>query len=107
MTGTLGKIRELLGQIGSTPHEVAETLGGRNITGPPEDPHCCPIACLILTDIPGAANWAMEDFAVQDDFITTPEGKVTVPPPVATFIREFDEGVYPELQDDPDPEGNE
>jgi hypothetical protein len=94
-------IRELLGQIGSTSAQIAETLAGRNITGLREDPHCCPIANLITADVPGADWWKQEEFMVDGLDVVTPDGEIEVPDAVRLFIRDFDDGLYPELEDEP------
>lgn len=102
MSTTLDEIRELLGQLGDTSDQIAETLNGRDITGRREDPHCCPIANLIAASVAGADKWPAEDFTVGDDCIHTPHGEMYTPDVIGDFIGQFDNGAYPELEDDPE-----
>lgn len=103
MSGDLKeRIEQMLAGLGSTADEIAETLHRQDVTGTRDDCWHCPIANLISDRIPGADKWRVEEFGVNDQFVTIPDGTVLLPPAVSEFVTQFDLGTYPLLDDDYD-----
>jgi len=92
---TPGSILGALAELGWTPSAIAAALRAAGITGRPDSPDRCPIACYLFENT-GAA-----DLAVSREEITVwwPGGEATAatPPPIAEFIARFDAGQYPNL----------
>jgi hypothetical protein len=94
------RIETLLGSLGETADEVAESLRRRGIKGAPECGDRCPIAMLIRQEVPQSVNdeWrspmAVDGaWFVERTRTTTPDGPVNNPPAVEAFIRFFDDGM--------------
>lgn len=91
------RVIELLGSLGSTADEVADSLRTRGITGTPEDPCHCPIANLIRAEFPesDAQGWTVDPCAepgwyVFRSEVGTSDGRFAPPAPVQKFIEHFD-----------------
>jgi hypothetical protein len=96
-------IRQLNESLGSSPAAVAVNLAALHAVGRPKNPTDCVIA-RYLSAIVGTER-AVKNISVSSRGVhVTLIGKhfpvkVPLPGPVATFIKAFDEGGYPDLID--------
>lgn len=88
------EVQVTLNLLGSTPREVAATLENKGIKG---YRRCsrgpCPVEVFLTEQFPEVA-WSV-GLTVAVDLLNPSD--VPLPPPVATFIRSFDNGRYPRL----------
>lgn len=99
MSGDLKeRIEQMLAGLGDTPEAVADRLRGDDITGSRGDGCWCPVANLIRSRFPEAADDDAWGDSVDDRWfvdirgVQTPAGLVPAPAPVAGFIELFDDG---------------
>ncbi len=102
MTGVADEVRELLARFNTA--DLADRLVRLGIRGRTGDTCECPIARLIRSQVPAAADpglWGDEpgQFAVGIARVQTPEGSVPMPPRVVSFVAAFDMGMLGELRD--------
>lgn len=99
---TVSDLADLLGQLGSTPGEVARCLAATGVRGVPADVQQCPIA-VYLNAVVGAERqirslnvWSDRIRVGFGRFITRPR-EVPLSPCLREFIERFDGMCYPEL----------
>lgn len=104
MSGDLKeRIEKMLAGLGDSGFQVAEALEARGVTGFREDCTSCPVANLIKSEVPALVDAAQEDFGVTDEYVRLPSGeRVDLPPAIAEFVHDFDNGRYLELVDPDD-----
>lgn len=82
-----------LAHLGKTPDEVAMSLAAEGIKGIRGKSQDCPIARYVATIYP---EW----FTVGLNTIITHGQSVYLPESIVAFIRRFDKGFYPELDEE-------
>lgn len=103
-----------LAELGSTEAEVVKTLMESGCTGEPEQELTCPAAYWLAAVVPetedslDAVPSVGIVFLVNCDTVTICEeprprifrsvGSVLLPDPVRAFVKNFDEGEYPDLE---------
>jgi hypothetical protein len=93
------RVRVLLGSLGTTADDVADSLRRRGIKGVRDDGCACPIANLIRAEIPEAredngARWSDDEGAwfVCGSYVRTPDNQEWGLGPIEEFVDAFDEG---------------
>lgn len=90
------RVENLLKSLGDTPEAVADSLREHGITGGRKDGCLCPISNLIRAEFPEAqreSDWGDgEAWFVDNERVSTPDGRVDTPAAVNRFIWLFDDG---------------
>jgi hypothetical protein len=87
-----------LDALGSTPTEVAENLLQLGCTGRKNSSCSCPVANYLK--LKGYSHPSVFDETDPTIYIDLEKYPLCLTAPVATFIRAFDRGLYPDLEED-------
>lgn len=91
-----------LSALGQTADEVARNLADLGYKGTPNEAEACPVASFLEARYPNAcsvrvANRAIVGYATDSGGVSAIE--TMTPWGVTAFIRDFDGGAYPELEE--------
>jgi hypothetical protein len=86
-------LQEAILQLGATAEEIRHSLQALNITGYQEDAANCPLAVYL-------DGQGFDDVQVTDEIVTAQAQDSARLPQVREFVQNFDDGLYPELEED-------
>lgn len=92
------RVERALILLGETSAEVARTLREEGITGPPGKARLCPVAQYLCREFNAHYVCVFLNAYVQQS-ATSDDVECRTPEPVYEFIKDFDHGAYPELED--------
>jgi hypothetical protein len=87
--------KQLLEGLGSTSAEVAESLKLQGITGKRRECFSCPIAMFLIKN---GADIRRGAVGIESIMPSERYEEFDTPPAISRFIRNFDDGQYPELE---------
>lgn len=86
-------VMDRLADLGDSAEQVADALAEKGITGQCENPNGCPIFNYLT-------NQGFAVHSVGDEVIEVDGEEIDTPSAIASFIYGFDQGEWPELDED-------
>ncbi len=97
----LQEAAEKLAQLGNTSEEIAAKLRIVGIKGRRQEPKSCPLTHYLVQVDPRFRNFRIGNITVYDGTLDYEAG-VDMETPVRQFVRDFDDGKYPYLEEEGD-----